>query len=563
MCRCANPVTPEGGPKDITPPKVAESDPPLLTTHFNKKDIRITFNEFIQLKDQNNQINISPPNLAHTDIRMRGKSILIRLNDSLKPNTTYSINFGNAISDLREDNVLHDFTYTFSTGSYIDSLSLSGKIINAFDQVPQKEVFAMLYTNENDTLPLDSLPLHVKPYYMAKTNEKGEFTFRNLRDVPFLLFGLKDMDGNFIFNLPNEKVAFSDTLVKGSYILPAKPDTLKKDSIKSDSLKQKKDTTGLKKASKPVLTMLLFEESDSLQKILNADMVNEGQVGIFYRFPTMKPEFIPLNFPDASGWMIPEFNTTRDSVYLWLRNTEKDSLMIRLVDNNRTLDTARIDLRKKNPKKRKGDKGSPSEIKLRLTTNMPDARLNQFKSDPLIITSYPVSGLDLSRILLVDGKDTIRPKMAFADSIKRKLRVSYKWKEDRPYRLIIPDSIFQSINGHSNDSLIVSFRTHSLRDFGSIQMELNIKYPSGNYLIQLLDEKETVLEQKIISASGNVKFEYLFPGKYRIKTIHDRNRNGRWDTGKFSVKLQPEKVQYYEKIIEVRANWDIDESWEL
>jgi hypothetical protein len=234
-----------------------------------------------------------------------------------------------------------------------------------------------------------------------------------------------------------------------------------------------------------------------------------------------------------------------------------------LTDKDKTLDTVRIDLRKMNPKKRKGDKGAASVIKLRLTTNLPAARLNQFKNDPLIIFSYPVSGQDLSRILLVDGKDTVRPKLAYADSIKRKLRVSYKWKEDRPYRLIIPDSIFQSVNGHSNDSLLVSFRTHSLRDFGSIQIAMNIKDPSGNYLIQLLNEKETVLEQKIISASANVKFEYLFPGIYRIKAIHDRNRNGRWDTGKFSVKLQPEKVQYFQKIIEVRANWDIDESWEL
>ena len=564
LCRCANPVTPEGGPKDITPPKLAECDPPLLTTHFHKKDIRITFNEYIQLKDQNNQINISPPKLPHTDVRLRGKSIIIKLADTLKPNTTYSINFGDAISDLTENNVLNDFTYTFSTGSYIDSLSLSGKIINAFDQVPQKDVVAMLYVNENDTLPLDSLPLHIKPYYLAKTKENGEFTFRNLRDVPFLLFALKDMNGDYIFNLPNEKVAFCDSLVKGSYVKPPPPEILKKDSVaKGDTLIPKKDTASIKKQTAPAYIILLFEESDSLQKILKADMVNENQIGIFYRFPTVNPEFIPLNFADISGWMVPEFNATRDSVYLWLKNSGKDSLMLRLVDNDKTLDTARINLTKKNPKKRKGDKDAAIVIKLRLSTNMPDARLNQFKRDPVIISSYPLSGQDLSRILLVDGKDTVKPKLAFADSIKRKLRVSYKWKEDRPYRLIIPDSIFHSINGRSNDSLVVSFKTYSVRDFGSIQMTLSIKDPSGNYLIQLMDEKENVLEQKIISASGKLKFDYLFPGKYRIKVIFDHNRNGRWDTGKFSKKLQPEKVQYYQKIIEVRANWDIDESWEL
>ncbi|MGA2823390.1 MAG: Ig-like domain-containing protein [Bacteroidales bacterium] len=563
LCRCANPVTPEGGPKDVTPPKVIDCDPPALTTHFHKKDIRITFNKYLQMKDQHNQINIAPPLLPHTDIRLRGKSIFIKLADTLKSNTTYSINFGDAILDLTENNVLHDFTYTFSTGSYIDSLSLSGRVFNSFDQVPQKDVIAMLYIKENDTLPLDSLPFHVKPYYMAKTNENGDFTFRNLRDVPFLLFALKDMNGDYIFNLPNEKIAFCDSLAKGIYMKPPSHETLKKDSAaKRDTLLPKKDTSLIKEKTAPGYTLMLFEESDSIQKILKADMINEDQVGIYYRFPPVKPEFIPLNIPDVPGWMIPEFNDAKDSVFLWLKNIGKDSLYLRLVDKGKTLDTARINLLKKSLKKKKTDKGAASLIKLKLSTNMPDGRLNQFKRDPLIIFSYPLSGQDLIRILLVDGKDTINPKLAFTDSVKRRLRVSHKWKEDRPYRLIIPDSVFRSINGHSNDSLVVSFRTHSLRDFGSIQMTISIK-DTSNYLIQLLDEKETVLERKIISASGKVKFDYLFPGKYRVKAIFDRNRNGRWDTGKFSRKIQPEKVQYFQKIIEVRANWDIDESWEL
>jgi len=563
LCRCANPVTPEGGPKDTKPPKVADCDPPELTTHFDKKDIRITFNKYIQLKDQHNQINIAPPLIPHTDIRLRGKSILIRLADSLKFNTTYSIHFGESISDLTENNILHDFTYTFSTGSFIDSLSLSGRIFSAFDLLPQKDVITMLYINENDTLPLDSLPFHVKPYYMAKTNENGEFTFRNLRNVPFLLFALKDMNGDYIFNLPNEKIAFCDSLVKGIYVKPVSPEILKKDSAeKHDTLLPKKDTSGFKKQTTPGYALMLFEESDSIQKILKADMINEDQVGIYYRFPTVDPEFIPMNIPNVPGWMIPEFNATRDSVFLWLNNIGKDSLYLRLVDKGKTLDTARINLLKKSLKKKKTDKGTASLVKLKLSTNMPDGRLNQFKRDPVIISSYPLSGQDFTRILLVDGKDTIRPKLAFTDSVKRRLRVFYKWKEDHPYRLIIPDSVFRSINGHSNDSLVVSFRTHALRDFGSIQMTISIKDPS-DYIIQLLDEKENVLERNIISASGKVKFDYLPPGKYSIKAIFDRNRNGRWDTGRFSRKIQPEKVQYFQKIIEVRANWDIDESLEL
>jgi len=583
-------MAPEGGPKDVTPPKVLSCDPPAYSINFHKKEIRITFDKYIQLKDQSNQVNIVPPLVSHADFRLRGKSIYVKLPDTLKSNTTYAIHFGDGIADITENNVLHDYMYVFSTGTYIDSLSLSGKVVSAFDLTPQKDVIAMLYINENDTLPLDSLPLHVKPYYYTKTNENGEFHFNNLRDVPFLLFALKDLNNNYIFDQARENVAFCDSLIKGVYIKPLSPEARKKDSLakrdtsalkkdslskrdagvlKKDSLSKRdtgvmvKDTGKLNKQTVPVYTLMLFEEFDSTQKILKADMVNDNQVGIYFRHPSVRPEFIPLNIPDTSGWMVPEFNPGRDSVFLWLKNTGKDSLYLRIADNGKTLDTVGIDLRKKTPRKRKADKGITKTAKLGFTTNMPDSKFNQFKSDPMIIFAYPLSFYDISRILLVDGKDTVRPRPAFTDSIKRKLRVRYKWKEDHSYRLIIPDSIFRTMNGNSNDSVIFSFRSHSLRDFGSIQMTTGIKDPTGDYLIQLLDEKENVLEQRVISESGKVKFDYLSPAKYRIKAIYDRNRNGRWDSGKFSKKIQPEKVQYYQKTIEVRANWDIDESWDL
>ena len=559
LSRCANPVTPEGGPKDIVPPKVVECNPSAMTLNFSNKEIRITFNEYLQLKDPNNQINISPPTLPHTDIRLRGKSILIKLNDTLRSNTTYSINFGDAIADLTENNILHDFTYTFSTGTYIDSLSLSGKIINAFDHVTQKDVFAMLYINENDTLPLDSLPLHVKPYYMAKTKEDGRFHFRNLRNVTFLLTGLKDMNADYIFDLPNEKVAFCDSIAKGIYTPFIPVDTLKKDTLISRDTLVPADTT---KKSLPGYTLHLFEESDSVQRVVKADLVNEGQVGIFFRFPVSFPEFNPLNISPIKDWMQLEFNPTMDSAYIWLPSVTIDSLILQIRDKGKTIDTARIDLNKKRLRK-KGNKEAAVLPKLFLSNNVSDGRLNLFKNNPVITFNYPVVRCNLSRILLIEGKDTINPKCAFSDTVKRKLQVNHKWKEGQKYQLIIPDSVFYSMNGRSNDTLILSFKTYSIQDFGSIQVGININSPSGNYIIQLLNEKEVVQEQRILSGSGKVKFEYLFPAKYKVKAIFDRNRNGHWDTGKYSLKLQPEKVQYFPQVIEVRANWDIDETWEL
>jgi hypothetical protein len=566
--RCANPVAPEGGPRDFKPPLVVRCEPPDRSLHFKDKDIRITFNEFIQMKDQATQISVSPPLLPNNDIRLHGKSILITLEDSLRPNTTYCINFGESITDLTEGNVLHSYSYTFSTGNYIDSLSIAGKIINAFDLAPQKDVFAMLYINENDTLPLDSLPLHVAPYYLTKTKENGEFSFTNLRNVPYLLFALKDINGDYIANLPGEQIAFCDSLIKGTYIKPGARDTLKKDSLRKDTVAARdtavrKDTTKLKKPFGPVYTLNLFEECDSVQKILNTTLLNEDQVAVYFRFPVTGPEFIPLNFEARPGWMIPEYNKTRDTVYLWLNKTGTDSLYLRILDGNKTLDTARIDLTKKTAKKKKSEKGADLVPRLNLFTNMPDNRLNQFTKNPVITFPYPLSRYDLSRILLVEGKDTLKPKVAFTDSVRRRLQVNYKWKESRQYVLIFPDSIFRSINGQSNDSVVTAFKTYSLRDFGSLQLDVTCKDPSCNYVIQLMDEKERLFDQRILSATGKAKFDYLFPGKYKIKVILDRNRNGRWDTGKYSLGLQPEEVRYFPKIIEVRANWDVDEPWEL
>jgi hypothetical protein len=574
LCRCANPVSPEGGPKDTKPPKVILCDPPALTLNFKSKEIRITFNKFIQLKDEKTQVIISPP-IKHTDIKLHGKTISIKINDSLKANTTYTINFGDAISDLTENNILHEYTYAFSTGSYIDSLGLSGRILNAFDLTTEKDVVAMLYVNDNDTLPIDSLPMHFKPYYLARAGESGEFTFRNLKDTPFLAFALKDMNSDNIFDLPNEKVAFCDSLVRGTYVKPVPADTAKYDTTASgdtirrtkikaaqlDSLKRKKDSIGFKQYITRGISLMLFQESDSVQKILKADVINENEVGIFYRFPIANPGFIPLNISDEPGWMVPEFNSRHDTVFLWLKKPLKDSLYLRLTNNGISMDTARIDLTKKIPKKKKSDKTNGLSP-LKLSLNMESGMFNQFKTDPVILFSFPLSQMDLSRISLIDGKDTIKPKLTFSDTIKRRLRVSYKWKEDHSYKLIIPDSIFHTVNGNSNDSLVVVFKSHSLRDFGSLQLTITIKDP-GNFIIQLLDDKETVVEQKIISFSAKVKFDYLKPGNYKLKAIYDRNHNNQWDTGNFHKKIQPERVGYFQKVIEVRANWDIDESWEL
>lgn len=555
--RCANPVTPTGGPKDVQPPETVKCDPPNFSTYFHAKEIIIEFDEFIQLKDASNQITISPPWLPNTDFKLRGKSIIIDFNDSLRSNTTYSFNFGNSISDITENNVLHDFIYVFSTGSYVDSLSLEGQIIDAFTLSPQKDVLAMLYVNDNDTIPFDSLPYKVKPYYLTRTNEKGEFRLINLSGAPFKMFALKDLNSDFMYNLPDEKIAFADSLIKGVYYAPVIPDTIQKDSL---SLK---DSLTIHPENKSLITLNLFQQYDSVQRIMKTNLIQDGQVGVYFRYPAKQPVFIPLNFTPSAEWNIEEMNRSHDTIILWLNNLSYDSLVLQVKDDGKIIDTVRLELVKKREKNKSEKKEGIQSKKLMMTTNIMGGYLIPFKKDLILTFSYPLTKYNFNSVSLVDGKDTVKPGIVLVDSVKRSVRLLHKWNEDKKYKVIIPDSTLYSINNLTNDSLIIDFKTRSARDYGSLKLTINFKGIPNQYIIQLLNEKDALIEQRTLTSSGKIEFSYLSATKYKIKAISDRNRNNRWDTGDYLNKLQPEKVSFFPKTIEIRANWEVEEVWDL
>jgi hypothetical protein len=557
LTRCANPVSPTGGPKDIHPPSIINCDPPNYSVHFQGDKIKIEFDEFIQLKDPNNQIVISPPMLTPTDYKLRGKSLIVKFEDSLKLNTTYSINFGEAISDIAESNILQNFSYVFSTGSYIDSLSFEGTIIDAFSGQPQKDVLAMLYMDDNDTIPFDSLPCLVKPYYLTRTNQNGEFLLTNLNTKSLKIFALKDMNNDYLYNLPEEKIGFLDSLVHGQVQPHIVPDTVQKDTT------AKIDTLKAQPAEKSMVTLRVFQQNDSVQRILKSALIQEGQVVLYFRYPVKHPQFIPVNFIPAPDWKIEEYNRRRDTVSLWLRTVPADSLILHVIDKDEFTDTVILNLTKK-PGKSKSEKKDQATVKrLLLSTNMTGFTFKQFNNELAITCSYPLSRFKFSNILLVDQKDTVHPQVKLTDSIKRTFKILYKWKEGGKYRVIIPDSSLFAINDLTNDSLIFSMQTKLEKDFGSFQLSVNFDSIPAHYIIQLLDEKETVQEERALNSSGKIKFNYLAPKIYKIKAILDRNCNGRWDTGDYFMKIQPEEVFFFPKQIEIRANWEVEESWDL
>jgi len=581
LWRCANPVAPTGGPKDTKPPRVLNCDPSNFSTGFNTTSINIDFDEFIALKNAVSEVNVSPPLKNAPDLRLRGKSLLIKIDDTLVNNTTYSIDFGKCISDITENNVLTGYNYVFSTGNYIDSLSATGLVLNSFDLTPQKDVFVMLYMDRHDTIPFDSLPLKVKPLYVTKTNEKGEFRLTNLRAGSMKLFALNDLNSNLIYDQPSEKVAFYDSLVRPVFIPKQALDTSKKDSLQkkqmsSDSLKRKQAET-IKPApgdtSKPgdslkgrnpvypSYKLFLFEDMDSTQRVLKTFLLKKGLVLITFKFPSKNLNLKLLKGDTLKPWALQEFSSKHDSLSLWITDTDLDSLIIRASQGNKVIDTLKIDLTDKSESSASKKKNQPKI--LGFTNNTNAGFLNQFAGELALTFAYPLSSWNLSRIRLIQGKDTISPKSFFADSIKRILIVEAKWKEDKSYSVFIPDSVFRSINGFANDTIRINFKTHQAREYGNFLLNLDVSRAPGSYIIQLLNEKEVLQRESHTDASGKVKFEYLLPGKYKIKIIKDRNRNGKWDTGNYRRKLQPEEVVYFPKEIEIRANWDVEENWVL
>ncbi len=493
---CANIGMPTGGPKDVTPPKVLKSIPKNYSTQFKGKEIEITFDEFIKFKDLNSQLLISPPLKNTPDIKIKGKNIVVKINDTLRENTTYTMFFGDAIVDLNEENILPSYEFVFSTGNVLDSLTMTGKVLNAFTQKPEKDIYVMLYDKYDD-----SVPIKEKPYYLAKTKEDGEFVMNNLRDMSYKVFALKDANNNLKFDQPNEKIAFIDSLVTPRM----KPILLKKDSLHKDTLK----LDSLNKAivhdkNLYIKDLNLFEEVDSTQRVTKADYLHKGQLIFTFRFPVKDLEIIP-QFETKKEWKLEEMNATKDTLYYWLLNP-MDSCKFIIKDNNKTLDTVNLKHRQRVTVKKKSTV-APGII---LSTNING--MFDFYNYIVITAPNPIETINPKNILLIEDKDTLHPKISFTDSLHRRIMLNHKLKQGINYKLYVPDSIVKDIFGMYNDSLGIPFRTNNIEDVGNFIINISIDSSSIPCIVQLLSDKEDIIEQHIITKATTIKYQYLKPG---------------------------------------------------
>jgi len=561
---CANIVAPSGGAVDSTPPKPIRSIPANYSILFNKDKIEILFDEFILLKDLKNQLIISPPLTDMPDVSVKGKTLIIKIEETLKENTTYTFFFGDAIIDLTEGNAISSYEFVFSTGSMIDSMTIKGKIVDAFTQKPEKDFFVMLYKNAND-----SLPYNEKPYYLTKTKENGEFAINNLRNIPYKIFALKDANNNLKFDQAVEKIAFSDTLVIPDQKPVIKVDSSLKDSLQKDSLMTRKKT----EKQHLFYELRSFQEVDSTQRLLKAAFIKKGELMFAFRYPVKNLKINLLDKFEVYNWKIEEWNKAKDTLIYWILKPDMDTINMIVNDNNQLIDTLNLRLKQKIVKapmldtlntrlKQKNTKTTLFNIpKVVPTTNL--LPIFDFYKNISFTFPNPILRHDSMAVLLIESNDTIKTYAYSIDAVHRKFQIKKELKQAQEYKLIVKEDVITDIFGLNNDSIVVNFKTNSAEEKGCFILNLNLKDSVNNYIIQLLNESEVVMEQRFIDKSTKLKFKYLNPGNYQIKAIIDINHNQKWDTGSYLKNIQPEKVEYFPAKILIRENWDMEENWDL
>ncbi|MBL0046917.1 MAG: Ig-like domain-containing protein [Bacteroidetes bacterium] len=521
---CAQVVSPTGGEKDETPPKIVKSNPANGSILFKDEKIQLNFSEYIKVKDANNQLIISPPLKKTPELKVKNKTLTLDIEDSLKANTTYTFSFGNSIVDFTEENPLENFQFVFSTGNYLDSMSVLGKVENAMNHIPEKGVLVMLYALEKTSS--DSFPYHEIPDYFGKSNEFGNYTINNIREGKYKMLALKDGNTNYLFDSEDEQIAFLDSVI-----------TINK---------------------KLQIDVSLFQELKSKLYLKKPVKNYDGQVICAFSRPVEKLSFENLTAFQKFDWKATEISSNKDTARFWFAGASSDSIQLKVLSAGKVFDTVQVAV-----VKTKGEVAGRERRKLNISTNInPNGTFDLTKKIQLVLPQL-VNKVNRARISIIHQKDTLPFVFNAVDSLKRKFEIGAAFAEDSAYTLLIPSGTFEGYDGLQNDTLKIQFRMLTQRDYGTLKFAVKLKENSGNFILQMLDEAEHVVNERFLTKSEILIYEYIKPQNYKFKLIFDSNSNQKWNTGNFLQHLQPEKVMYYPQILTIRANWDLEEKWDL
>lgn len=561
---CANRAAgPTGGPKDSIPPVVVRSSPINGAVNFKKKDIQVYFNENITLDKVSENVVVSPPQKTQPIVRANAKVLYVSLQDELQDSTTYSILFGNAIVDLNERNPLENYVFSFATGDEIDSLQIAGRLLNAENLDPMSGVFVGIHDNLNDTAILGDQFKRI-----AKTDSEGKFTIQNIKNGQYKLYALSDLNRDFKYQ-PGESVAFYDSIITPEVRLEQRIDTIWSDSVTVDTIHMFSQTV----FTPDDILIKLFKETKKRQYLVKSERTDSKYFQLFFNDKQDSlPQITPLNF-DVDTRFLVQKSGQLDSLTYWIPDAavyNQDTLTLTveylktdsLFNYVSTVDTLNLFQRK--PRQTSRGKSEEEVVEEQKPLNFKNNLSSSFDFYRDIVFSFeePLDSFCVGKIHLFHKVDTITEPVEFTclykDSIGRILGLSHAWKPEESYELNIDSAAFVSIYGRVSNQLKSSFKIKSLEDYSTLKITLQNYDP--NAYIQVIDSKEQVIQSKRAEQQGAV-FQYLRPGEYFLRMFIDANQNDKWDTGDLERRIQPEEVIYFSKKLSLRANWELEETW--
>ena len=583
---CASPGTPDGGPFDETPPRFLGSSPRPGETANKSKKITMNFDEIVKIERAAEKVIISPPQLEQADIKANGRRIQVELFDTLKPNTTYTIDFSDAIVDNNEGNPLGNFAFMFSTGDVIDTMEVSGTVLNAEDLEPIKGISVGLHANLDDSafvkMPFERI---------SRTDSRGRFTIRGIAPGKYHIFALMDGNQNFQYDSKTEMIAFSDSLIVPSSKPDVRQDTIWADSLIIDTIK----TVNYTHYYPDDIILRAFKAEDDRQYLKNSerDKLNHF-VLVFNAKADTLPEITGLNFDSRDAFVV-EKTSRNDSICYWIKDSllcEQDTLMMQLkylatdTLNQLSLTTDTIYItnkqdkaqrqkaaeqakqkeeKERKKKSKRGEKTDSITVIPFLNAKVDAPSTLELGSNISISFDEPVVAIDTSAIhlqVMVDSLWQDLPYIFEADTVEyRKYWVIAPWEPEKEYQFSIDSLAFKGLYGlYTKKIKETSLKTKAIADYGTIF--LNLPQSPEYTIVELMEGDGKIVRRQPISNEKTADFYFLPAGKkYYLRLFYDKNKNGIWDAGNYEQHQQPEEVYYYPKSWEMKANFEFEETW--
>lgn len=590
---CASIGNPDGGRFDETPPRVVGSSPADGAVNVSKRKVQILFDEYVKLEKASEKVVISPPQIEPANVRADGKRVKVDFYDSLRANTTYTIDFSDAIEDNNEGNPMGQYTFSFSTGDVIDTMQVSGRVLNAADLEPIKGIMVGLYPADstwNDTL------FRTRPFLrVSRTNGEGRFTIKGVKDGAYRVRALEDKDGDFVFSQKNERVAFDTTVYVTGSFPDVRMDTVWRDSLWYDSIRVVPYTH----YTPDDVLLLAFLEDGQERHLLKTVYPEPTNFTFYFTAPSdSTPRIKGLNFDERC--LVADASLKNDTVTFWVTDTalihRQDTLSMilsymetdtlgQLVVTNDTLDLspkttyAKIaaerskqieawekdrERRQKKTKKPLPYEENPYERTWLEAGFKPSGSLAP-NQNVRYLAKEPILEVDTTKIHFYVKKDTDWLPAPFLFMPEERSAKSYmlyaEWEPGQKYRFVMDTAAVVSVLEHESKSVRQEFHVRAVEEYGSIF--IHVISPDTGVVVQLLSKNDKVEAQQRTDKDGNADFFFMKPGEYYMRCYVDANGNGQWDTGDYASGLQPERVYYFGKPLPLKAQWDLRQDWDI